>query len=63
MARRGKRDCDKDRFWRDMVQLWRRSPQTIGDFCAEQALLDPASIRGGGPSHSVAGESPHGAGC
>jgi transposase-like protein len=40
MARQGvQRDAGKERFWRKMMALWRRSqPSTVRDFCAEHGL-------------------------
>jgi transposase-like protein len=43
MARQGKRDLSKERFWRRMVGLWRRCrPVTVRDFCAEHGLSEPS---------------------
>jgi hypothetical protein len=32
----------KEQFWRDMLQRWHRSRQTIRDFCAEHHLSEPS---------------------
>ena len=42
MARQGgQRDVGKERFWRKMMALWRRSqPMTVRDFCAEHNLSE-----------------------
>jgi len=40
MARRGTRDLTKERFWRRMLQRWRRSRLTIRDFCCLQQLSE-----------------------
>ena len=42
MARQGvQRDAGKERFWRKMMALRRRSqPSTVRDFCAEYGLSD-----------------------
>jgi transposase-like protein len=43
MARRGaRRDRSKERFWRRLLRLWRRSGQTIRDFCAEHEVSEPS---------------------
>jgi len=42
MARRGERDRGKERFWRRTLRQWRRSRQTIRDFCAEHGLSEPS---------------------
>ena len=43
MARRGaRRDRSKERFWRGLLRLWRRSSQTIRDFCAEHEVSEPS---------------------
>ncbi len=41
MAGRGKRDVGKERFWRRVLRLWRRSGLSVRDFCAEQGLTEP----------------------
>jgi len=43
MARRGaRRDRSKERFWRRLLRLWRRSGQTIREFCAEHEVSEPS---------------------
>ncbi len=42
MARRGERDYAKERFWRRLLRQWRRSGQTVRDFCAEHGLAEPS---------------------
>jgi hypothetical protein len=43
MARRGERDVGKERFWRKLMALWRRSqPMTVRDFCAEHGVSEPS---------------------
>ena len=42
MARRGERDGGKERFWRRMQQLWRRSGLSVRAFCAEHGLAEPS---------------------
>ena len=42
MARRWQQDRGKERFWRRMVGQWRRSGQTVRDFCAAHALSEPS---------------------
>jgi transposase-like protein len=42
MARQGERDRDKERFWRRMVRVWRRSGLSIRAFCAEHDLAEPS---------------------
>jgi hypothetical protein len=42
MAGRGKRDCGKERFWRRMVRVWRRSGLSVRAFCAEHGLAEPS---------------------
>lgn len=42
MSRRGVRDLDKERFWRRMVRLWRRSGDTVRDFCTAHRLAEPS---------------------
>lgn len=42
MARRWQRDRGKERFWRRMVGQWRRSGQSVRDFCAAHALSEPS---------------------
>jgi transposase-like protein len=39
MVRRGReRDTSKERFWRDVIRLHKRSGQTISEFCLEHDL-------------------------
>jgi hypothetical protein len=41
MARRGTRDLDKERFWRRMLQLWRRAGRpAVRDFGGEHGLAE-----------------------
>ena len=40
--RRGERDGDKERFWREMVRRWQRSGVTIRDFCGAHGLSEPS---------------------
>ena len=43
MAQRGaRRDPSKERFWRRLLRLWRRSGRTIRDFCAEHEVSQPS---------------------
>ena len=43
MARRGaRRDLGKERFWRRMLRLWRRSGCSVRDFCGEHDLSEPS---------------------
>jgi transposase-like protein len=43
MARQGERDVGKERFWRRLMALWRRSqPMTVRDFCAEHGVSEPS---------------------
>jgi hypothetical protein len=42
MAGRGKRDCDRERFWRRTLQQWRRSGLSVRAFCAEHGLAEPS---------------------
>ena len=43
MARSGERDAGKERYWRSIMALWRRSrPITVRDFCAEHGLSEPS---------------------
>jgi transposase-like protein len=43
MARRGaRRDVGKERFWRRMLRLWRRSGRSIRDFCGEHDISEPS---------------------
>jgi transposase-like protein len=42
MSRRGERDRGKERFWRRMVRLWRRSGLTIRGFCDDHGLSEPS---------------------
>ena len=41
MEQRGaQRDEGKERFWRRVLQRWRRSGLTVRDFCSAQALAE-----------------------
>ena len=41
MARRGgQRDLGKERLWRRLLRLWRRSGRTVRDFCAEHRVSE-----------------------
>jgi hypothetical protein len=43
MAQRGaRRDPSKERFWRRLLRLWRRSGRTIRAFCAEHEVSQPS---------------------
>jgi hypothetical protein len=42
MARRGERDRGKERLWRRLLRQWRRSGQSVRDFCAAQQLSEPS---------------------
>jgi len=44
MARHGaQRDAGRERFWRRLMTLWRRSqPITVRDFCAEHGVSEPS---------------------
>lgn len=42
MAGRRNRDRGKERFWRRMVRVWRRSGLSVRAFCAEHALTEPS---------------------
>jgi hypothetical protein len=43
MAKQGERDVGKERFWRRLIVLWRRSqPMTVRDFCAEHGVSEPS---------------------
>ena len=42
MARGNQRDRSKERFWRRLLRLWRRSGLTIRDFCREYAVSEPS---------------------
>jgi hypothetical protein len=43
MARQGARGVgDKERFWRRLFRLWRRSGQRVRDFCAEHQVSEPS---------------------
>ncbi len=35
-------DRGKERFWRGMMQHWRRSGLSVRDFCAEHGLAEPS---------------------
>jgi hypothetical protein len=37
---KGQRDLSKERLWRELVQRWRRSGQTVRDFCAAHGLSE-----------------------
>ena len=41
MSGRGQRDRAKERFWRTVVQQWRRSGLPVRDFCADRQLSEP----------------------
>ena len=36
------RDTDRERFWREAVGAWKRSGQSVRDFCAERRLSEPS---------------------
>lgn len=40
--RRGEWDVGKEHFWRRVLQKWRRSGQSIRDFCADNELAEPS---------------------
>ena len=40
MAKPERRDPDKEKFWRRMVQRWQRSRWTARDFCEEHGLSE-----------------------
>lgn len=42
MARRGERNRGKERFWRRMMRVWRRSGVSVRAFCAEHDLSEPS---------------------
>lgn len=42
MARHRQRDGGKERYWRAMIGQWRRSGQSVRDFCAERGLAEPS---------------------
>ena len=43
MARRGaRRDRGKERFWRRLLRLWRRSGRTVRAFCTEHEVSEPS---------------------
>jgi len=42
MSTRNQRDGSKERFWRRMVRLWRRSDLTIRAFCQLHDLAEPS---------------------
>jgi transposase-like protein len=43
MARRGaRRDLGKERFWRRMLRLWRRSGRSVRAFCGEHDISEPS---------------------
>lgn len=42
MARGATRDRGKERFWRQVLGQWRRSRQTVRDFCLERGLAEPS---------------------
>jgi hypothetical protein len=42
MARQGKRDRGKERFWRRLLGQWRRSGLSVRDFCAGQEVSEPS---------------------
>ena len=42
MPRRGKRDPERERFWRRTMKAWARSGQSIRGFCAEHELTETA---------------------
>jgi transposase len=43
MAKQGApRNGAKERSWRRLIQRWRRSGQTIRDFCAEHEVSEPS---------------------
>lgn len=42
-TRRGaRRDLGKERLWRRLVRLWRRSGRTVREFCAEHQVSEPS---------------------
>jgi hypothetical protein len=42
MPKPERRDPAKEKFWRRMVRLWKRSGQTGRDFCADRGLGEPS---------------------
>jgi hypothetical protein len=42
MARQGKRDRGKERFWRRLLGQWRRSGLSVRDFCGAQEVSEPS---------------------
>ena len=40
MARQGKRDLDKERFWRRALRQWRRSGLSVREYCVEHGLTE-----------------------
>jgi hypothetical protein len=42
MGLRWQPDRGKERFWRQMMTQWRRSGQTVRDFCATHGLSEPS---------------------
>lgn len=42
MAGRSKRDFSKERFWRRILRLWRRSGLSVRDFCVKHDLTEPS---------------------
>ena len=57
MARRWQQDRGKERFWRRMVGQWRRSGQTVRDFCAAHALSEPSFFASRPANHTFPGRS------
>jgi hypothetical protein len=42
MPRRGQRDRQKEGQWRRLLRQWRRSGQTVRDFCRERQVSEPS---------------------
>ena len=42
MPKPERRDPAKEKFWRRMLRLWKRSGQTGRDFCADHGLGEPS---------------------
>jgi len=42
MPKPERRDPAKEKYWRRMLRLWKRSGQTGRDFCADHALGEPS---------------------
>ena len=39
---RGNRNPDKEQFWRNVLEQWRRSGQSIRAFCVDHCLSEPS---------------------